>query len=208
MKGRCKEIVTSRKQVVAALLGVFLISSCASIPKESPGLSQEIGKRIAKMEEAHLNLVHKYFDLKRAEVDRIFEEEWIPAYAESFFSQDQVANYWDSLVSGDDSEERLDFLTRLGPRMLEEIRQKRAEFMEPLNELEAQIEDSLKNEYRKMLAANNSLTSFLANASEVDENRDRYLEMFGIEESEVEDYVNRIDRQSEQIMETIKKANL
>lgn len=198
---------TNRIWGVIAVISL-LIGSCASIPKESPELSQEIGQRVAGMQEAHLTLVNRYFDLKRAEVNKIFEEEWIPAYAESFFAQDQVASYWNTLVTNDDIEERQQFLTQIGPRMLEEIRNKRADFMKPLNKLEAQIEDSLRREYRQILSANNTLTSFLSNSSKVVQNREQYLEMFGVEQETISSYIDQADKHSEQIMDTIRKANL
>lgn len=194
--------------LLIVFLGVLLVGGCASIPKESPELSQEVGRRVAAMQEAHLRLVDKYFELKQAEINKIFEEEWIPAYAESFFAQPDVSNYWEKLVTGDDPEERLQFLTRLGPRMLEEIRQRRAEYMAPLNKLETQVKDSLRREYRQILSANNTLTSFLANSSKVAQNRERYLELFGIEQTDIESYVEQADKRSEEIMETIENANL
>ncbi|MGD8746977.1 MAG: hypothetical protein PVI44_00795 [Balneolaceae bacterium] len=194
-------------QFWAAFLGIFILAGCASIPREAPGLSQEIGQRMAAMEQAHLNLIHKYFDLKRAKLNEIFEEEWIPAYAESFFSQPQVSDYWDSLVTKNDKEERLHFLTRLGPRMLKRIRAKRSKFMQPLNELEAQVTDSLRSRYRQMLSANNTLTSFLNSSSKIAENRRHYLDMFGVD-PDIDSFLTQADRRSEQIMETIRNANI
>ncbi len=184
------------------------MGGCASIPEESPELSHEIGQRVSSMRAAHLTLVHKYFDLKREQVNRIFEEEWIPSYAESFFAQDQVAEYWDRLVSEADAEERLQFLTRLGPKMLDEIRSRRAKYLEPLNRLETAIVDSLEHDYRQILSANNTLTSFLVSSSKVAQNRERYLELFGVEQREIESTIGRIDRRSEEVMEKIRKANI
>lgn len=195
-------------RISAVLVIALLMGSCASIPKEAPELSQEIGQRLGAMQETHLAMVNKYFELKRAEVNQIFEEEWIPAYTESFFSQDQVANYWDKLVADDDRKERLQFLTQLGPRMLEEIRKKRAEFMEPLDNLEQQVEDSLRSEYRQILSANNTLTSFLTNSSQVAQNRERYLEMFGVQQNTINDYIDQADKRSEQIMKTIRNTSI
>ncbi|HKK45964.1 MAG TPA: hypothetical protein VJ964_10605 [Balneolaceae bacterium] len=186
----------------------LLSAGCASIPKESPELSQEIGRRVAAMRTSHLKLLHKYFDLKRDKVNEIFDNEWIPAYAQSFFSQDQVANYWNKLVTEDDKEERVQFLTRLGPKMLADIQKKRAEYLKPLNTLENQIEDNLRSDYRQILAADNTLTSFLASSSKVAQNRDRYLDMFGIEQGKVNSYIDRIDKRSAQIMKAVKNANL
>lgn len=189
-------------------MGLLVMAGCASIPKESPELSKEIGKQVADMRVAHINLVHSYFDLKRDRVSQIFEDEWIPSYAESFFSQDKVSGYWEKLVSEDDKEERVRFLVQLGPRMLARIRTKRAEYLEPLNRLETQVIDSLQHEYRQILSANNTLTSFLASSSKVAKNRERYLELFGMPQREIEGYVDKIDRRSEEIMETIRNANV
>ncbi len=195
-------------RLTAVFIGLLIMGGCASIPKESPELSQEIGKRVVEMRTAHINLVHSYFDLKRERVNELFEEEWIPAYAESFFSQDKVSDYWEKLVSEDDKEERVRFLVQVGPRMLDRIRAKRAEYMEPLDRLESQIIDSLQHEYRQILSANNSLTSFLASSSKVAENRERYMDLFGVPQREIDAYIDKIDRRSEEVMETIRNANL
>jgi hypothetical protein len=194
-------------RVFFSVLSLFLIAGCATIPKEAPVLSQEIGERVAAMEQAHLRLVHEYFDLKQKKVNRIFEEQWIPAYAESFFSQPQVAAYWNKLVSEGDKTERIQFLTRLGPRMLVEIRNSRIEFMQPLIELERIIESELHNYYLQILSANNTLTSFLMSSAKVAENRQRYLDMMGVQQDEIEEYIDEIDKRTQQVMEAISKAN-
>lgn len=200
--------MSTYRRLLVFLLVILFAGSCASIPKEAPALSGEIGKEVSKMHTAHLALVRKYFDLKREQVSRIFEEEWVPAYAESFFSQPQVADYWDKLVSEGDKEERVQFLIQLGPRMLGEIRSKRAEYMKPLDELEARITDSLQYRYRQILSASNTLTSFLMSSSKVAQNRERYLELVGLEQKEVQTYIDRADKRSEQIIETIRKAHI
>lgn len=183
------------------------MGGCASIPRESPELSREIGVRVAGMRAAHINLVHTYFDLKRDRVKEIFEQEWIPAYAESFFAQKQVSSYWNTLVSEGDKEERVQFLVRLGPEMLDRIRKRQAEYLKPLDRLESQIIDSLQHEYRQILSANHTLTGFLAHSSKVVENRERYLDLFGMPQHKIDSYIDEIDRRSARIMETIREAN-
>lgn len=195
-------------QFTLVLLSLLLFIGCASIPKESPELSHEVGERISAMKEAHLNLVQQYFDLKKEEVKETFEEEWIPAYAESFFSNPETKSYWNSLVEEGDEEERLNFLIQAGPTMLREIREKQNEFLKPLNELESQVEDSLRKEYEQMLSANNTLTSFLSGAAEVAENRQQYLDLFGVQSEAVNNQISKVDERSEEIMKKIKEANI
>ena len=55
---------------------LLFISGCATIPSEAPQLSGELGKRISAIEKSNLTLLHKFFDLKRNEVDKFIEKEW------------------------------------------------------------------------------------------------------------------------------------
>lgn len=192
---------------IIVLSGLSLLIGCASIPKESPELSHEVGQRISAMKEAHLNLVEQYFDLKKEEVKQTFEEEWIPAYAESFFSHPETKNYWDSLADGDE-DERAQFLVEAGPTLLKEIREKQNEYLAPLNEMESQVKDSLRREYDQILSANNTLTSFLSGAAEVNENREQYLDLFGVQSGAVDRQISRVEERSAKIMEEIREANI
>jgi hypothetical protein len=171
----------------------LVMNGCATIPAEAPVLSRQLGSRITAMEKSHLTLLHRFFEQKRDLVDQFLYEEWLPVFAEEFFTHPTVAHAWNTIVSEDDTAARLEFLLRVGPRLQTKINARRRELIKPLDEIEAVLEEKLRADYNQARAINNSLTSFLTSAAEVAANQSRYLERLGISDAEIGNFINQID---------------
>lgn len=184
-------------------LCVLFLVSCASIPKQAPDLSAALGKEINVLEKSHLTLLHAYFNERRAEVDEFIETTWLPQYATNFFSEPEIQDAWNEIVESDDKAERLDFILAVAPELQAVINEKRNELITPLNEIERALEYSLRDQYNYTRSINNSLTSFLSSAAEVQENQQRYLDMVKI----TDDKIGRgIDRTDELVQDLLKKS--
>jgi hypothetical protein len=147
--------------VKTGLAGIVLsLVGCASIPPEAPELSVQLGQRISAIEDANITLLHRYFDEKRKDVDRFIEDEWVPVFADEFFSNTKISNVWDTIVRENNKKDRLLFLIKTGPKLQARINRKRVELVAPLDGLERRIEQKLRDEYAQARAINNSLTSF------------------------------------------------
>ena len=146
---------------VTTLSVLIAVTGCVSIPSEAPELSVELGKRIAAIEESNITLLNRFFDQKRKEVDKFIEEEWVPEFANHFFSNKTISDAWETIVSEDDKKQRLLFLVKTGPRLIKKINEKRLELIQPLDALERRIELKIREEYTQARAINNSITSFL-----------------------------------------------
>ncbi|MEL0642371.1 hypothetical protein V6260_17365 [Pseudoalteromonas aliena] len=195
-----------RKYIMVAIC-LILISGCTTIPTEAPSLSSELGKRISALESANVTLLNRYFDQKRLEVDRFIQDVWLPEFANEFFQKTFMVNAWDTIVSEDDKQQRLMFLMKTGPKLQEVVNQKRIELIQPLDELERHITRSIKAEYEQARAINNSITSFLLSASELAENRDRYLEMIGVTDDKLSTIIDKTDSAVSSLLEDGNKAN-
>lgn len=185
------------------LVFVLFASGCASIPPEAPMLSQELGNRIGAIEAAHINLLVKFFEEKRNEIDRFVDEEWVPVFADEIFSTQMIQDTWDQIVREDNKRDRLEFLVRLGPKLQAKINEKRAEFVKPIDDLERKLRMKIAGEYDQARSINNTLTSFLVSASKVTENRARYLDMLGIADDSVSETISNIDNA---VSDLLKKA--
>lgn len=173
---------------------VFIgIVGCVSFPPEVPELSVELGNRILAIETSNIALLHRFFDRKRNEIDRFIEQEWVPTFAEEFFSTEYIADVWDTIVSENNKQDRLRFIISTGPKLQEKINSKRLELIKPLDDLERRIENMLRAEYAQARAINNSITSFLISASKIVENRNRYLGMVGITDEKMADFIDETD---------------
>jgi len=172
---------------------LIVISGCATIPPEAPNLSSELGKRISALENANITLLNRYFDQKRGEVDRFIQEVWLPEFSNEFFQKPFMVNAWNTIVTENDKQQRLQFLMKTGPKLQEAVNNKRIELIQPLDELERRIARNIKAEYEQARGINNSITSFLLSAAEVTENRDRYLEMIGVTDDKLSTLIDKTD---------------
>lgn len=181
------------QKVVVLITLLLLISGCVSIPPEAPELSTQLGNRISAIEDSNITLLNRFFDLKRKEVDRFIQEEWVPTFAETFFSKPLISNAWNTIVKEDNNEQRLKFIVKVGPKLQEMINKKRVELIQPLDDLERRIEKNIRQEYSQARAINNSITSFLVSASDVIENRDRFLQMVGVSPDKLGKVIDKTD---------------
>jgi hypothetical protein len=192
------------KIAVAAI--VLLLAGCATIPPEAPVLSTELGNRINAIQSSNLTLLHRFFDLKRAEVDEFIQEEWVPVFTEEIFSDPKMKKIWDTIVAENNPSDRLKFLTTTGSRIQERINQKRIEFIKPLDDIERRIEQHIRDEYSQARAINNSITSFLLSASKVAENRNRYLEIVGVTDENTGRMIDKVNDTVSDLLSSSKKA--
>jgi len=190
------------KKLIILILS-FLFIGCVSIPPEAPKLSTELGKRINSIESANIKLLNKFFDQKRDDIDEFINEEWTPLFAKNIFSNSKISKIWDTIVKENKKQDRLTFLVKMGPKLQNKINEKRLELITPIDELESTIEKAIRTEYRQARVINNSITSLLVSASEVSENRDRYLGMLGATDNKI---VNVIDKTDDFISKLLKKS--
>jgi len=184
-----------REKISPLILAATLaLEGCASIPPEAPELSAQLGARISSLESAHVRLLQEFFLEKRRRVDEFVQEVWVPIFAQEFFGDPRIDAVWKQVVQSQDPNDRLKFITLVGPKLQEKINRKRIELIQPLEELEATVKNRLKSEYDQTRAINNTLTAYLHSASKVEENRKRYLDMIGMTDKGVDKFVNETDR--------------
>ncbi len=126
-------------------------------------------------------------------MDQFIQNEWVPEFANQFFSDPAIARVWNQVVASGNSEDRLKFILKTSPKLQQRINQKRVELIQPLEILEQRIETKLTADYAQAKAINNSITGFLLSASKVVENRDRYLEMAGVSNDEITQMIDKTD---------------
>ena len=179
-----------------------MVSACTSIPQEAPELSAELGKRIAAIEESHIALLHNFMDEKRKKVDEFVTNEWTPKFAENYFKQLGISNAWDQVVASGNKEDRLKLLTLVGPKLQERINQERLSLIKPLDDIEQTIERKLRDEYQQAKALNNSITSYLTSTAKVAENRDRLLDLAGVDSSNIQKAITNADNAVNQLVDS------
>lgn len=181
--------------------------SCASIPKEAPMLSQNLGMEIQQLESSHFQLVEVYFDLKRENTRDYLYEVWLPKYAENFFSKPAIKEMWEMVATTGSEKDRLMFLLVTAPELQSDINKQYQFMISPLDQLEKQLQSSLSEKYNNARSINNVLTSFLVSAAEVEQNRQRYLDMAGITDEKISSAIHNIEVATSNMLSTATKAD-
>lgn len=181
-------------KALMVLLLVFLYAAgCVSIPRETSELSVELGNRISAIEKSNITLLHSYFADKRNAIDEFITNEWSQKLTQNFFSDPQITATWKEILAVNDEIQKIDFLKKAGTAIQKQISKKRLELIQPLDDLERKIEMKIREEYSFAYAINNSITSFLISASELAENRNRYLNMIGVTDEKISEIINTAD---------------
>ena len=157
------------------LLFIISLSGCTSLPQEAPLLSEEIGLQITSTKSSHLALLNEYFKIKRARIDDFVTQTWIPQFAKNTFKKPKVNKQWNKIVSSNNKNQRLLFITGLGTLLQKKINAKRIELMAPINELEELLVAQLDEHYDNMLTANSTLTVYLKSSSSIKELQNKAL---------------------------------
>ena len=192
------------RRLLVALAGAVLVG-CVSIPSEAPELSSELGVRISAFEEANAALLTRFFDQKRANVDRFIREEFAPAFISDLLSTKAGKDAMSSIVKDierGDTEDLSIFVFKIQS----EIDSMRSEMFNALNQVEQRMQSRLRADYADARAMNNTLTSFLASASEVVANRNRYLAMIGVSEEELSGSLDTIDTIANELINVVGKS--
>ncbi|HSI69916.1 MAG TPA: hypothetical protein VK941_06775 [Gillisia sp.] len=189
-----KTYVLKKGQLIVPVFFVMvLFSSCASIPREAPLLSRELGMQIQDLENSHLNLVKVYFNKERGQVKKFIDERWLPVYAGNFFENENISRVWDQVVESNDKNDRLEFIVRTSPVLQQEVNKKYRELTEPLDRLETELILAIQDKYSNLKSINNTLTSYLFSATEVEENRQRYLDIIGVTDQKLNSTINELE---------------
>jgi len=185
---------------------VILFVSCASIPKETPQLSQELGAQISALQTSHLALLHKFFAAKRTEIRDFVDKEWSPKFIENFFAQPPISEAWQKVVDSEDPQDRMEFITRVMPEIQHQTQKEYTSLIAPINALETELEAAVRQKYSTALNINQTLTAYLESASNVAGKRREYLGKIGIDQSDIDAVIDTVDQLTRQALQGAENA--
>jgi hypothetical protein len=118
--------------------------------------------------QSHMRLLDEYTNLRRAEVDRFLEKEWIPAFTANFVRESRILdNIQVAKTDADKGAEILEFAQAALPL----ISERRSAMMGAVDKIDNLIRSQVEAHYQEMLNVNQALTAHLGSAAEVAEIR-------------------------------------
>lgn len=155
------------KKILIILLIVF--QSCASVPKESVALSQELEFMIMNSKKAHLELLDYNLSIQLERIDHFLETQYVPSFVGSFVNHSSVLENLELAASDEaKSAELQQFIQAALPVII----QKRSEMAQVALEMNTALRQSIEAHYQEMLHVSQTLSAHLASAATVVETRE------------------------------------
>jgi len=167
------------------------IAGCATIPKESVKLSENLSGMIESAKVSHVNLVNKYFAEKKSEIKRFVLEEYKPVFIKNVRERLKAQNK--------------EFTFELYDRAMERILKKMDQWVGEVEEMRIEVLNELYDHYYLMTQTNDAITSLLRSASKVVEARKKLIERSRIEAEKIIDF-GKLDERIQGIMDKINEA--
>ncbi|MBA7511737.1 hypothetical protein ES705_03733 [subsurface metagenome] len=174
--------------ILTLLIG---IAGCATIPKESVKLSENLSVMIESAKASHVNLVNKYFEEKKNEVKRFVMEEYKPVF---------IKNVGERLKA-----QNKEFTFELYDRAMERILKKMDQWVGEVEEMRIEVLNELDEHYYLMSQTNEAITGLLRSASKVEEVRKELIERSRIEAEKIIDF-GKLEEKIQGIMDKISEA--
>lgn len=140
------------------ILTLMIVSSCASIPKDTVLLSKEVGKGISENQRAYISLFNRYFDQKKTLIDQAIIEKYIPLY---------IANIRKGLEEAGQDPNSLS--TEKLKDVITDVIEKRDEMQAELEKTRIMLIERISADHELLLQANATITGLLQSAVDVKE---------------------------------------
>lgn len=141
--------------LTAMLVMALLLAGCASIPRESVDLSNELGKKISESRRAHTALLNSYFGQKKSELDEFIEGEYVASLVGRVQKGLRDAGRPDTLT-----------VSQIGD-LLKVVMAERDAKQADLEKTRIMLQQKIDEHYASMTQANSGITGLLASAVSV-----------------------------------------
>lgn len=157
--------------IVATLIVIFFSAfsaGCASVPRESVDLSHAVGRDIEALHQSHRDVITRYFEALRAQVNAAIDDVFIPTYLNGFVTSGKLIQHAQS--------QRADLIEAWARIAVKRIDRERRERLQPLYEAERELLANVNEAFDKTMRANAAVTAQLASVVEVQQANDALLE--------------------------------
>lgn len=157
------------KFAAAALIAASLtIVGCATVPRESVDLSYTVGQDIESLHQSYRELINRYFEALRGQVNDAIDQVFVPAYINSFVTSGKLIQHAQN--------QRADLVEAWARIAVKRIDRERRERLQPLYDTERELLTSVNEAFDKVVRANATITAQLSSVVKTQHAQDEMLE--------------------------------
>jgi hypothetical protein len=206
-----------QKRILIAIAAIVLISSCASIPKETVTLSQTLGNDLEVLHSAHRNIAELLFKKIRGDINSFVDDTYAP-YVIHFVLNHELQAYQSGKPSlytsielagqkggKEETEAAVSEMFDFQVAARKQIERKRTELLSPIINQETEIIQSIDQSYENAIYANSTITGYLQSIRKVKEAQQEALSKIGLSGADTL-VTNTLVKVSEQVNEAVARG--
>jgi len=206
-----------KKKILTLTIVVVILSSCASIPKETVQLSKVVGNDLVVLHNSHQKMVELYYDKIINDINTFVDDVYAPFVIHYVLNAD-LENYnngKESLYGAIElagktegksvANNAVTIMTEFLNDANNQIEKERNELLCPLKNQEKGILDSINQSYENTLYANTTITGYLESARKLKESQQKALKMVGLQGKD-DDLDNLLLKTSEIVNSALEKG--
>ena len=192
-----------------------LITSCASVPKETVLLSQTLGKDLKILHNSHRNIVQLYYKKIKDNINVFVDEVYSP-YIINYMLKTEMQGYKNGeqslykaiadggkLATSSATENAMGYMQDFLEIVKLQIEEKKESLLPPLETEERELLNKINQSYENVLLANASITNYLKSIQKLKETQQEVLSMVGLSVADTT-VINSLMTVSEKVNEAVK----
>lgn len=161
----------------------LLLMSCATIPKEAVELSATVGRDMAEMKSAHINLVNLYYERLLRDINRFIDDVYMPYQIQNTLADDTIKTTLLNAIEsanepdpeGTKQKECIVHIETYLQMLNEEVESYRHQKTKPIKDQQKALLKRLNESYNQIHYANSIVTGHLASVVKVHESQNEVL---------------------------------
>jgi len=180
------------------VLGIYLsVTGCASIPKESAELSENLGVMLNDAKAAHFGMIDVYVEERHQRIDDYMKYVWTPQFIIAFMDQidfdKAVCNLKGRMDRAYEMQEIVEAISK-------KVIAKRKELLRALRKTERMLRRKAREHYDRIELVNSAITSNLRSVVKVRELRNEVLKALSVPVEEIESSFDKANTELEKLM--------
>jgi hypothetical protein len=157
------------------------ILGCAQVPKESVELSVTVGRDLAEVRRAHLELTTRYFDRMKKDINEFIDEIYRPYMIQNTMADFRLLERIQNAVGKGDEVRAFNIMNLFVSLLSEQIENYRRELLENISKQESEVLHAIDDSYQKIQNANAIVTGHLASIRKVHDAQAELLRRINLE---------------------------
>lgn len=202
-------------KIIASIIVLTILGSCASIPKETVLLSQTLSKDLKELHNSHRNMVQLYHKKIKDNIDVFIDEVYSP-YIINDMLKAEMQGYKNGdpslykaiedggeLATSSATEDAMGYMQDFLEIVKLQIEEKRESLLYPIETEEIKLLNKINQSYENILLANASITNHLKSIRKLKETQREVISMVGLSGADTK-VINSLMTVSEKVNETVK----